>query len=658
LDKTTTRPLKKGAFQTTTTIDFSVIRFGNRLIKRSMDIVLTFFGLLFLSPFFAFIAYLIKSDSPGPVFYRGPRMGKNEQPFRILKFRTMYECERSYRGAKVTCKEDDRITPIGHWLRDTKINELPQLWNVLIGEMSLVGPRPEDVDIARNWPRESREEILSIQPGITSPASILYHNEENLLTTSDFMEDYFTSILPDKMRLDRLYVRNQSLSSDLDILFWTAVVIIPNMVKAKVPEGNLFFGPFSRLIQRYVSWFVVDLVTTLAAVATVGLLWRSEDPPGWSLEHLIPLAVIFTALFTGNNLIAGFNRIEWSRATVEDSVGLVFSSGAALLGVLMLNSLPAYHLWLAVPTLSVSMILMISLTAHIGFISTRYRVYLLTAIANRWLTLRRGLDVVGERVIIVGSGEGCQTATWLLRRKKLRYAFTYIGIVDDECYQKYGMRVDGCQVLGPIADLPAIVKKYDIGLILFTIPHISSETRQQMLELSRNAQVHLVFLDKLMKLLDKQLTSFEDVADPEENLELFTAHDDVTGLPNRCLFQYRLKQSLAFAKRYQTHPAVLYIDLPGCKAIERTFGPGTTEKVIKETAEKLGHYKRESDTLARVEDYEFAMIFENIPDRNTIEMIKNRMYDWLSTPFRINEKNVSFCARLSYRIDEEVYQDL
>ncbi len=93
--------------------------------------------------------------------------------FGILKFRTMYERAESYAGPRVTGKQDRRITPLGQWLRNTKLNELPQLWNVLIGEMSLVGPRPEDPEIVKTWPADARKEILSVRPGITSPASIL-----------------------------------------------------------------------------------------------------------------------------------------------------------------------------------------------------------------------------------------------------------------------------------------------------------------------------------------------------------------------------------------------------------------------------------------------------------------------------------------------------
>src|SRR5512138_750044 len=142
--------------------------------RRMLDIFLALFGLLVLSPLFLLIGIAIKRSSPGPVYYWGPRAGKDGKPFRILKFRTMYERKESYDGPKVTAENDPRVTPLGRILRQTKINELPQLWNVLIGDMSMVGPRPEDPTIASEWPEEVQREVLSVRPGITSPASIVY----------------------------------------------------------------------------------------------------------------------------------------------------------------------------------------------------------------------------------------------------------------------------------------------------------------------------------------------------------------------------------------------------------------------------------------------------------------------------------------------------
>jgi lipopolysaccharide/colanic/teichoic acid biosynthesis glycosyltransferase len=208
---------------------FSLRSWMGKAVKRAFDIVLSGLGLLILSPIFLLIAILVKRDSPGPVFYRGIRLGRGDKPFSILKFRTMHEEAASYAGPPLTAEDDPRITPLGKWLRDTKLNELPQLWNVLVGGMSLVGPRPEEPSLAQAWPLDVRAEVLSVRPGITSPASVLFRDEEKMLSAGRLMDTYLMDILPFKLRLDLLYVRHRSLLLDLDVLFWTflAVLVYP-----------------------------------------------------------------------------------------------------------------------------------------------------------------------------------------------------------------------------------------------------------------------------------------------------------------------------------------------------------------------------------------------------------------------------------------------
>lgn len=231
-----------------TPIDHALTRaWHTRLAKRAMDILGAALGLLLLWPLFLAVALIIKRDSPGPVFFRGPRMGRDGRVFQILKFRTMRECAESYAGPKITAEGDGRITPLGKWLRNSKLNELPQLWSVLVGEMSLVGPRPEDPEFAGQWPEDARREILSVRPGITSPASISYHDEEKQLSTDNLIGDYLEKIAPDKIRLNRLYVRHHNLMTDLDAIFWTLIVLVPRVSIQPKSEGQLFGGPFTRL---------------------------------------------------------------------------------------------------------------------------------------------------------------------------------------------------------------------------------------------------------------------------------------------------------------------------------------------------------------------------------------------------------------------------
>ena len=215
-------------------------------LKRLIDGLVSGLLLLFLSPLFLYLAWRIKRDSPGPVFYRGLRTGKAGKEFNILKLRTMYEIPESYQGTQITAQDDPRITRVGRRLRDTKLNELPQLWNVFKGEMSLVGPRPEVPLIVEDWPEDARNEILSVRPGITSPASVLYYDEENRLSFGQVMQIYLDDVLPSKLRLDQLYIRYRSFLGDLDILFYTLLVLLPRFNKSSPPEENLLVGAYQR----------------------------------------------------------------------------------------------------------------------------------------------------------------------------------------------------------------------------------------------------------------------------------------------------------------------------------------------------------------------------------------------------------------------------
>jgi diguanylate cyclase (GGDEF)-like protein len=605
----------------------TIIAFGMRLVKRSFDISLSLIGLLFLTPVFVYIAALIKQDSTGPIFYQGPRMGRNGKTFKIIKFRTMYEDQRSYKGPSVTAQGDERITPLGHWLRDTKINELPQLWNVLIGEMSLVGPRPEDVKIAESWPEDAAAEILSVRPGITSPASILYHDEERMLSGTDYMGDYFKNILPDKMRLDRLYIRHHSFFSDIDIIFWTLAILIPSISKAHIPEGYIFAGPLTRLVRRYLSWFTLDLVIALIAVAITSLLWRISAPLNWGTSHLAVLGFLLAFLFSCVNSIFGVNKVIWSKAQSTDAYGLVVSCSIATAIILILNFLQTRFRWLPDPPLTSMMVLTVGFLAGTGFLVTRYRLRLLTAIATTWLLWRKNKVDVGERVVIVGLGEGTQIASWLVQRRMFRTAFSVVGMVDHMDPTTHGMKVNGLWMLGGINDLPTLLKKYDIGVILSTLPQNSPET-EYLFSLS------IIFLNDLLWIVDQQVTKPVGKTDfplwLDERLGYKALHDDLTELPNWPLFQDRLRHSLALAKRNMTQTACMFVVLKGLHLLPDDLGRNS---LLKDVAYRLNHTKREVDTLARFNDNTFALLLENVPDKSHLNLILKRISGALSTPY-------------------------
>jgi lipopolysaccharide/colanic/teichoic acid biosynthesis glycosyltransferase len=182
-------------------------------------------GLLILAPLLIVIAAVVRLTSPGPVFFRQERIGRGFRPFFILKFRTMVP-DAPRLGGPITFGEDPRITRIGRLLRKTKIDELPQLWNVLCGEMSFVGPRPEVPRYVEMY-RADYEEILRVRPGITDLASIEYRDEAALLgAAADPEREYVLRVLPEKIRLAKEYVGRQSFLLDVRIVLNTLLCLV------------------------------------------------------------------------------------------------------------------------------------------------------------------------------------------------------------------------------------------------------------------------------------------------------------------------------------------------------------------------------------------------------------------------------------------------
>lgn len=189
------------------------------MLKRTFDVVASAIGLVVLSPVLLTLALLVKLSSPGPVFYRAVRVGRFGVPFRLFKFRSMV-VNADQIGPAVTGAGDPRVTPVGRFLRRTKLDELPQLINVLRGEMSLVGPRPEDPRYVAIYTDEQRK-ILNVRPGITSLASVRYRNEEAVLAGADWEQHYIEHVLPDKLAVDLEYARSATLWTDVRVIFGT-----------------------------------------------------------------------------------------------------------------------------------------------------------------------------------------------------------------------------------------------------------------------------------------------------------------------------------------------------------------------------------------------------------------------------------------------------
>ena len=198
---------------------------GFPIWKRFLDVFVSSVGLLLFSPVAALVAVLIKFDSRGPLLFRQERVGQGLRTFCIYKFRTMV-VDAPLKGGPLTAAEDPRVTRLGRILRKTKIDELPQLINVLRGEMTLVGPRPEVPRYVALF-RNDYEEILQIRPGITDLASLKYRDESSVLSrAADPEQEYLTRVLPDKIALAKEYVRRSSLTFDLSLILKTVARIL------------------------------------------------------------------------------------------------------------------------------------------------------------------------------------------------------------------------------------------------------------------------------------------------------------------------------------------------------------------------------------------------------------------------------------------------
>ncbi len=236
---------------------------GQPFALRAFDLTLTALILPFALLIGAVIAILIKIDSPGPVFYRATRVGKDGRTFRMLKFRKML---RHAEGSPLTVERDERFTPIGQFLALTKLDELPQLYNVIRGEMRLVGPRPEDVAFVQRY-RNHYDEILSVVPGITGPAAIQYASEARLLARQiDPLKFYEEQLMPLKIEIDIAYTQTRTVRGDVKILVSTLLVPVKRVANRLVSRQWRSAHPHSPLLLLGGSVLMV-----LFAIASVGL---------------------------------------------------------------------------------------------------------------------------------------------------------------------------------------------------------------------------------------------------------------------------------------------------------------------------------------------------------------------------------------------------
>lgn len=195
------------------------------MLKRIFDLITSFISLLFIFPILFLVSIIIKISSPGPVFYKQVRVGRNNKDFSIFKFRTMH-LNADKKGLLTVGGRDPRVTAIGYYLRKSKLDELPQLINVLKGDMSFVGPRPEVRQYVKLY-NSQQQKVLDVKPGITDLASIEFRNENEILSKQKDPNQYYIDyIMPKKIEINLKYINQRSLLKDLDVIFKTFIAIL------------------------------------------------------------------------------------------------------------------------------------------------------------------------------------------------------------------------------------------------------------------------------------------------------------------------------------------------------------------------------------------------------------------------------------------------
>lgn len=516
--------------------------------KRVFDATLAAILLLALFPVLVILGCLVWCNEPGPVLYRGVRAGREGRPFRILKFRTMTRAPTF--SQEITVKDDPRVTWLGRWLRLTKLDELPQLINVLVGDMSLVGPRPEALKYVACYTNEQRE-VLSVRPGITGAAQVFFPHEEKILAGPDPEQLYRTRVMPAKLAIDLDYVCNWSFGLDLKLLALTILAIIHPIVappldevevvgtgtqimdedkrnimvrekKVMIPQVPATLSASSqqgepglrawltfhihRRVRNYSLAVLVDMVLVTSALELAALLSvLGTSFPSSELQSLFLPSLLAGSLYAIVSYLLGLHRRLWRYASIKDGLGLLQAVGITLIFVswfdfLRLPELRLFHLNILIS----------------GFLFS----FLLLGCAKmlpRLVSTKPMLPAPGKgiRVVIVGAGQaGAALASRFLLNSRLGYRV--VAFVDDDA-SKWRRRIHGIPILGAIRIIPELVEQRKIDLIAIALPSAGAERISQIIALCQETQASIKILQGLDEMVGSQpdppLLREVDVAD-------------------------------------------------------------------------------------------------------------------------------------------------
>jgi lipopolysaccharide/colanic/teichoic acid biosynthesis glycosyltransferase len=430
--------------------------------KRAFDITAASIGLLLFSPVILAVALLVCLTSHGPVFFRQVRPGLGGRPFRLFKFRTM-RLGADQLGATVVVAKDARLTAVGELLRRSKLDEIPQLINVVLGDMSLVGPRPRPFENVHLEIPDERA-LLEVRPGITSYATVYHHSEEVYCRQQQDPSGAYQELQLQKSQLDAQYLTNISFTTDLKLILLTLVLILPGKSK---PALSHFRGkginPYGKKVQILLDGIVFAMSLWLA----YWLRYDGRVPESQQIQRDV-LILVLPLVRLAAQRVFGIYDMVWRYANRVDAAMLVVGSSfvsSALLLFRLLGGSRDFH-WLSLPLGVIALEYMLVVCGAIGLRALRRSLYELNHRYQPYSSEKR------RRIIIVGAGlSGVETSQAIARSPHLEL----VGFVDDDPL-KQGRSIAGRRVLGRSGDLANLIRKHtasDVVLCTRSMPQAS-----------------------------------------------------------------------------------------------------------------------------------------------------------------------------------------
>ena len=468
------------------------------MLKRLLDIVLSIIGVIIITPLIPIIGLLIKLDSKGPVFYSCDRIGKDGKPFRMHKFRTMIDTS-VYVGDSLAPQGDVRVTSFGRFLRQAKLNELPQLFNVLKGEMSFVGPRPEAPDLAELYPEEARV-LFTIRPGLVGPAQIMNRNEDELYPEgADIKEYYIQNILPDKLKIDLQYVRKPTILNDLKYILLT----VKETITGAITKRHFFEN------KDQIYLFLFDMVFVIGCYLFAIKLRFEGGIPAEELPILIktfPILFFYRIVcFIGFGLYSVLIRYLSLSSCVDVIKAVTVST--------LLSAVTAYAMGFYFPR-SIWIIDWFCVNAFMIFIRVPGKL-----VRDK---IQGKEDNGKKRIFIFGAGDKGKLAALQLADKVM-----ILGFLDDD-HSKKNKRFQEYSVLGNRYDIEPLSKIHKIDEVVISISDLEERSLNHLISLCHKAHVEYsvfttpvdTYADRLREEYIRNKKIFQWIGGQELNVDL------------------------------------------------------------------------------------------------------------------------------------------